>query len=130
MTHNMNSKSCDFYSINVKQHEITVQFHGDWLHDQKEFIEAFAMAFELSEGLDRFGVVLDFESVDNLSSVAIGELFRFEKVIKKRGGTLSIVNCKPPIVSTLRVVQIDRKCDIQSLENTMNGEMEAMANLE
>lgn len=115
---NSDVQSCGFYSIGVKRHEITVQFHADWLHKQKEIVEAFARVFELSGDWEEFCVVLDFANVDNLSSMAIGEIFRFEKVIKGRG-TLSIANCKPWVMTTLRVVHLHEKCDIQAADESL-----------
>jgi anti-sigma B factor antagonist len=58
-------------------------------------------------------VVLNFASVDFLSSAALGKLITLEKKVKTRGGTLRLCNICPEIYEVFDITRLNRLFDIR-----------------
>ncbi|MDP6111138.1 MAG: STAS domain-containing protein [Planctomycetota bacterium] len=53
-------------------------------------------------------VVLDMRSVQTISSVAIGKLFKARKILLDSGGELRLVSASKPVLDVFRICRIDR----------------------
>ena len=72
--------------------------------------------FHLVEGEDRKKLVLNFSSVDFLSSAALGKLITLDKKVKTRGGTLRLCNIRPEIYEVFAITRLNRLFDIREDE--------------
>jgi anti-sigma B factor antagonist len=72
--------------------------------------------FELVEGEDRLKLVLNFSSVDFLSSAALGKLITLDKKVKARNGTLKLCNIRPEIYEVFAITRLNRLFDIKEDE--------------
>ena len=53
-------------------------------------------------------VVLDMRSVQTISSVAIGKLFKARRILIESGGELRLVSASKPVLDVFRICRIDR----------------------
>jgi len=53
-------------------------------------------------------VTLDFEDIEFIGSSGIGILRQFQQSIASRGGTVSIVRCRPDIAQVFKIARLDR----------------------
>jgi len=67
-----------------------------------------------SDGCDR--LLLDFASVDFLSSAALGKLITLDKKMKAHGGTLKLSNIRPEIYEVFAITKLNRLFDIRKDE--------------
>jgi anti-sigma B factor antagonist len=72
--------------------------------------------FHLVEEEDRQKLVLNFSSVDFLSSAALGKLITLDKKIKARGGALKLCNIRPEIYEVFAITRLNRLFDIREDE--------------
>jgi anti-sigma B factor antagonist len=68
--------------------------------------------FQLVEGENRKKLVLNFSSVDFLSSAALGKLITLDKKTKARGGMLKLCNIRPEIYEVFAITRLNRLFDI------------------
>jgi anti-sigma B factor antagonist len=68
--------------------------------------------FQLVEGENRKKLVLNFSSVDFLSSAALGKLITLDKKAKARGGSLKLCNIRPEIYEVFAITRLNRLFDI------------------
>ncbi len=72
--------------------------------------------FQLVEGENRKKLVLNFSSVDFLSSAALGKLITLDKKTKARGGSLKLCNIRPEIYEVFAITRLNRLFDIRDDE--------------
>ncbi|MDA0839030.1 MAG: STAS domain-containing protein [Planctomycetota bacterium] len=63
---------------------------------------------ETAENSPGLVVVLDMRSVQTISSVAIGKLFKARKILLESGGELRLVSATKPVLDVFRICRIDR----------------------
>jgi anti-sigma B factor antagonist len=67
-----------------------------------------------TDGYDK--LLLDFSSVDFLSSAALGKLITLDKKIKAHGGVLKLSNIRPEIYEVFAITKLNRLFDIRKDE--------------
>ncbi len=72
--------------------------------------------FRLVEADGRDRLLLDFSSVDFLSSAALGKLITLDKKMKAHGGTLKLANIRPEIYEVFAITKLNRLFDIRKDE--------------
>lgn len=65
---------------------------------------------------DRSKIVLNFASVEFLSSAALGKLITFEKKVKKNGAQLILTNIAPEIYQVFTITNLDKLFTIKDNE--------------
>lgn len=72
--------------------------------------------FHLVEADNRKKLVLNFSSVDFLSSAALGKLITLDKKVKARDGVLKLCNIRPEIYEVFAITRLNRLFDIKDDE--------------
>jgi anti-sigma B factor antagonist len=72
--------------------------------------------FQLVEEERREKLLLNFLSVDFLSSAALGKLITLDKKMKVAGGTLKLSNIRPEIYEVFTITKLNRLFDIKEDE--------------
>ena len=72
--------------------------------------------FQLVEADGCNKVLLNFSSVDFLSSAALGKLITLDKKMKAHGGTLKLSNIRPEIYEVFAITKLNRLFDIKDDE--------------
>ena len=72
--------------------------------------------FRLIEVDNRGKLLLNFSSVDFLSSAALGKLITLDKKVKVHGGELKLSNIRPEIYEVFAITKLNRLFDIKDDE--------------
>ncbi len=72
--------------------------------------------FRLVETDGRDRLLLNFSSVDFLSSAALGKLITLDKKMKAHGGALKLSNIRPEIYEVFSITKLNRLFDIRKDE--------------
>lgn len=72
--------------------------------------------FHLVEAENREKLVLNFSTVDFLSSAALGKLITLDKKVKAKKGKLKLCNIRPEIYEVFAITRLDRLFDIKDDE--------------
>ena len=72
--------------------------------------------FRLVESDHRQKLLLNFSSVDFLSSAALGKLITLDKKVKAHGGVLKLSNIRPEIYEVFAITKLNRLFDIKDDE--------------
>jgi anti-anti-sigma factor len=72
--------------------------------------------FRLVEVDNRKKLLLNFSSVDFLSSAALGKLITLDKKVKAHGGMLRLTNIRPEIFEVFAITKLNRLFDIKDDE--------------
>ncbi len=72
--------------------------------------------FQLVEVDNREKILLNFATVDFLSSAALGKLITMDKKVKGHGGTLKLSNIRPEIYEVFTITKLNRLFDIKDDE--------------
>ncbi len=72
--------------------------------------------FSLVEVENRRKLLLNFSSVDFLSSAALGKLITLDKKMKAHGGVLKLTNIRPEIYEVFAITKLNRLFDIKDDE--------------
>ena len=72
--------------------------------------------FQLIEGENCRKLVLNFASVDFLSSAALGKLITLDKKMKAHQGKLKLCNIRPEIYEVFAITKLNRLFDIRQDE--------------
>lgn len=72
--------------------------------------------FRLVEVEDRKKILLNFSSVDFLSSAALGKLITLDKKVKAHDGMLKLSNIRPEIYEVFAITKLNRLFDIKDDE--------------
>jgi anti-sigma B factor antagonist len=85
-----------------------VEFTNNKILDEANIAEIGATLNALIDENDQPRLLLDFTSVDHLSSAALGMLINANNRIKQRNGQLRLSNIKPQIFEVFRITKLDR----------------------
>ena len=72
--------------------------------------------FRLVETDKRGKLLLNFSTVDFLSSAALGKLITLDKKVKAQGGVLKLSNIRPEIYEVFAITRLNRLFDIKEDE--------------
>lgn len=85
-----------------------VEFTNNKILDEANIADIGATLNALIDERDQPRLVLDFATVDHLSSAALGMLINANNRIKQRNGQLRLTNIKPQIFEVFRITKLDR----------------------
>lgn len=85
-----------------------VGFTNNKILDEGNIAEIGSRLNELIDGSEQPRLLLDFVSVDHLSSAALGMLINANNRIKQRNGQLRLCNIKPQIFEVFKITKLDR----------------------
>lgn len=100
-----------------------VRFVDRRLMDEPSVQELARELFRLVDVEKRASLLLNFSSVDYLSSGVLGKLITLEKKVRALGGKLTLTNLRPEIREVFTMTRLDQLFDIR------NDEVEALAAL-
>lgn len=72
--------------------------------------------FQLVESEGRKHLLLNFGTVDFLSSAALGKLITLDKKVKAHGGKLKLCNIRPEIYEVFQITKLNKLFDIKEDE--------------
>lgn len=93
-----------------------VKFVDRKILDESNIQELGKELFRLVEEEDRKSLLLNFSSVDFLSSAALGKLITLDKKVKSHGGKLKLSNIRPEIYEVFAITRLNKLFDIRDDE--------------
>ena len=93
-----------------------VRFRDRKIVEDINIQELGAEMFQLVETDKREKLLLNFSTVDFLSSAALGKLITLDKKVKTHGGVLKLSNIRPEIYEVFTITKLNRLFDIQDDE--------------
>jgi len=93
-----------------------VHFRDQRISEDPRIEEMGQELYQLLEGENCTKLLLNFSSVDFLSSAALGKLITLDKKARTRVGTLKMSNISPELSQTFSVTRLDRLFDIARTE--------------
>jgi anti-sigma B factor antagonist len=93
-----------------------VRFLDQKIIDPESIQEMGEELFGLVEQDDRKKIVLNFATVEFLSSAALGKLITFEKKVKKSSAQLILTNISPEIFQVFAITNLDKLFQIKDSE--------------
>ena len=93
-----------------------VRFVDRKILDEANIQELGAELFTLVEKEGRTKLLLNFSSVDFLSSAALGKLITLDKKVKAHGGKLKLTNIRPEIYEVFVITNLNKLFDIKEDE--------------
>lgn len=93
-----------------------VRFTDRRILDEGNIQEIGTELFDLVEAQKREKLLLNFSTVDFLSSAALGKLIVLDKKVKANGGTLKLSNIRPDILEVFTITRLDRVFEIKEDE--------------
>ena len=98
-----------------------VRFVDRKILDEANIQEMGQEMFHLVEADNRKKLLLNFSSVEFLSSAALGKLITLEKKVKAHSGKLKLSNIRPEIYEVFAITKLNKLFDIR------NDEADALA---
>ncbi len=93
-----------------------VRFRDQKIVEDMNIQELGQELFRLVEADRRDKLLLNFSSVDFLSSAALGKLITLDKKMKVHGGALKLSNIRPEIYEVFAITKLNRLFDIKDDE--------------
>ena len=93
-----------------------VRFVDQKILDEAKIQQLGQELFELVDTDGRSKIVLNFTSVEFLSSAALGKLITLDKKVKGQGGTLKLSNIRPEIYEVFAITKLNKLFDIKDDE--------------
>ena len=93
-----------------------VRFRDRKIIDDMNIQELGQELFRLIETDNRRKLLLNFSSVDFLSSAALGKLITLDKKVKAHSGVTKLSNIRPEIYEVFAITKLNRLFDIQDDE--------------
>jgi anti-sigma B factor antagonist len=93
-----------------------VRFVDRKILDEANIQELGQELFQLIEEENRKSILLNFSSVEFLSSAALGKLITLDKKVKARGGKLKLSNIRPEIYEVFAITKLNKLFDIKDDE--------------
>lgn len=93
-----------------------VRFVDRKILDESNIQEMGQELFRLVEEDKRSKILLNFTSVDFLSSAALGKLITLDKKVKSHSGTLKLSNIRPEIYEVFAITKLNKLFDIRDDE--------------
>ena len=99
-----------------------VRFVDQKILDEAKIQQLGQELFELVETDGRGKILLNFTSVEFLSSAALGKLITLDKKIKGQGGALKLSNIRPEIYEVFAITKLNKLFDIyDNQEKALEG---------
>jgi anti-sigma B factor antagonist len=104
------SEQAPVVAVSVANDVRIVEFTNNRILDEANIAEIGSTLGALIDDKDveQPKLLLDFTSVDHLSSAALGMLINANNRIKQRNGQLRLSNIKPQIFEVFRITKLDR----------------------
>ena len=93
-----------------------VRFVDQKILDEAKIQQLGKELFDLVEVDGRSKILLNFTSVEFLSSAALGKLITLDKKIKGQGGALKLSNIRPEIYEVFAITKLNKLFDIKDDE--------------
>lgn len=93
-----------------------VRFVDRKILDEANIQELGQELFQLVEKEGRTRLLLNFATVDFLSSAALGKLITLDKKVKAKAGTLKLSNIRPEIYEVFMITNLNKLFDIKDDE--------------
>ena len=93
-----------------------VRFVDRKILDEANIQELGQELFQLIEEEDRKALLLNFSSVEFLSSAALGKLITLDKKVKAHSGRLKLSNIRPEIYEVFAITKLNKLFDIKDDE--------------
>ena len=93
-----------------------VRFVDQKILDEAKIQQLGQELFELVDTDGRSKILLNFTSVEFLSSAALGKLITLDKKVKGQGGTLKLSNIRPEIYEVFAITKLNKLFDIKDDE--------------
>ena len=93
-----------------------VRFVDRKILDEANIQELGQELFQLIEDDNRKNLLLNFSSVEFLSSAALGKLITLDKKVKANGGRLKLSNIRPEIYEVFAITKLNKLFDIKDDE--------------
>jgi anti-sigma B factor antagonist len=93
-----------------------VRFVDRKILDEANIQELGQELFQLIEDEKRKSLLLNFSSVEFLSSAALGKLITLDKKVKAAGGKLKLSNIRPEIYEVFAITKLNKLFDIKDEE--------------
>jgi anti-sigma B factor antagonist len=93
-----------------------VKFVDKKILDETGIQELGAELFSLIEHDNRRSILLNFESVDFLSSAALGKLITLDRKMKTAQGRLKMCSIRPEILEVFQITKLNKVFDIRGEE--------------
>jgi anti-sigma B factor antagonist len=93
-----------------------VRFVDRKILDEANIQELGQELFHLVEDEKRLNLLLNFSSVEFLSSAALGKLITLDKKVKSHGGKLKLSNIRPEIYEVFAITKLNKLFDIKDDE--------------
>ncbi len=93
-----------------------VRFVDRKILDEANIQELGQELFQLIEEDDRKNLLLNFSSVEFLSSAALGKLITLDKKVKAHNGKLKLSNIRPEIYEVFAITKLNKLFDIKDDE--------------
>ncbi len=103
-------------AINEVEDVVVVHFRNRRIIEDLSIQELGQELFQLVETDQRKKLVLNFSSVDFLSSAALGKLITLDKKVKAHNGALKLCCIRPEIFEVFKITKLDRLFDIRKDE--------------
>ncbi len=107
----------EYRRLSIKEvGEVTVARFRDWRIEDSNITEVEEELFRLldADGCDK--LLLNFATVDFLSSAGLGRLLALNQKAKKNGCTVKLSDIRPEIQQILAITKLDRLFDIKETE--------------
>jgi anti-sigma B factor antagonist len=85
-----------------------VEFTNNKILDEANISDIKVTLFALIDEMDRPKILLDFSTVDHLSSAALGALIDANNRIRQRNGQFRLSNIKPQIREVFSITKLDK----------------------
>ena len=93
-----------------------VRFVDRKILDEANIQELGQELFQLVEEENRQKLLLNFSTVEFLSSAALGKLITLDKKVKTHGGKLKLTNIRPEIYEVFAITKLNKLFDIKEDE--------------
>jgi anti-anti-sigma factor len=93
-----------------------VRFVDRKILDEANIQELGQELFQLIEDANHSNLLLNFSSVEFLSSAALGKLITLDKRVKAHGGKLKLSNIRPEIYEVFAITKLNKLFDIKDDE--------------
>src|SRR6185295_1750732 len=93
-----------------------VRFVDRKILDEANIQELGSELFQLVEDEGQKTLLLNFASVEFLSSAALGKLITLDKKVKAKGGKLRLSNIRPEIYEVFAITKLNKLFDIKDDE--------------
>jgi anti-anti-sigma factor len=102
--------------VNMSGEVTVVRFVDRKILDETNIQELGSELFKLVEQEKRKNLLLNFSSVEFLSSAALGKLITLDKKVKANGGRLKLSNIRPEIYEVFAITKLNKLFDIKDDE--------------